>query len=220
MGQTRENLGPWKGKLKGKKLWIVGSGPSLDDVDVGLLAGRHIFALNGAIQLFVDRKRYPDAWWLFWDLRAFNQIWPHIEEDWGVIRAIVHKRAMENTRHLRCSGRFIAYVREAFPTQRTVIETALLIGDYMGYDEIYLAGVDFAAKIGQAYHKPLEWKPCHFWDRKGDPARCGSFRTMLKAIQEVLKKLKTPVFQTSPIFPDKKLMPYVDFEEAIRRTNG
>ena len=102
-----------------------------------------------------------------------------------------------------------------------MIETALMIVDFLGFDEVYMAGVDFAIKEHQPYSKHFDWKVCHFWDSRKPGTDCKSCRDMLRAFKAVLARLKkSKIFHTSPIFLEKGVVPYLPFDEAIIRAGA
>lgn len=220
-GQVRENIGPLQDTCEGSVAWIVGTGTSLDDIDVGQLEGQFIIALNAAYELFLDRKKYPDAWWLFWDIRAYTELWNRIGPKVNRVQAFLHKRALESLRSLRCNGRYVEFSSTAFKSDRTVIETALLIVDFLGFDEAYMAGVDFAVKEHQPYAQSFSWKQCHFWDASKRGTKSKSCRDMLTAFKKVHARLKkTKIFHTSPLFPEEGVIPYLSFDEAVERAEA
>lgn len=204
-GQFREEIGGLRNTCGGETLWIVGAGPSLDDVDLGALKGEYIFALNSAGIFFGDRRKFPNAWWVWWDLRAYREIWPHMQKDH--VQAIVHKRGNEMMRSHKGSGRFIYYKGESlFKPVRTVLETALLIGEFLGFDRANLVGVDgMVARDGKPYCSMVnEWKRCHFMDT----ARRSSWQMSARAFGHAMHDLIVSgrikhmcIYQTSPIYP-------------------
>ena len=219
-GQWREKLGPLKDKFRKNKCWICGTGPSLDDVDLSLLGDRRIFALNAAITLFSNHKHFKDVWWVFWDLRAYHESWNRTGRLMKIIRAFVHKRALEVTRSLRISGHYVEYEGNIFKPKRTVLETALRVVDYLGFEEVYMVGIDFAVRPMQPYATELMWKNCFFWDFKTQK-ECKSVVEMLEAMRAFKPELNNvKVFQTSPLFPDTELFPYIPYEDALKRTKS
>ena len=205
--QMREDLGPLQDSMRGERVWIVGSGPSLDDVDLMRIRGEYIFALNAAYTLFRDARTYGRAWWLWWDMRVYREVFPRmIGEDkrqWPVLRAILHKNGMENMRSYRGQSRTIVYPREErFRPKRTVAETALLIADFLGFNDAYLVGIDgLVARGDQPYAKLLSWKRCHFMntERRGSWQKShAAFRPAIAAAMERIERMR--IWQTSSLY--------------------
>lgn len=213
--QIRDNLRMWANKYRSQRCVILGAGPSLDDVDLSLLQGEFILALNAAYSLVWDFKL---AWWVFYDMRALLELWPRITEEKRRVQAFVHKRGLEQMRSYRGPGHYVEFGSVAYNRKRTVLETALLIADTLGFEEVILVGVDFAVKPNQAYCKALSWKKPYFWTPSQD-TRCPSCEEMLKVMREFMydKRLNTirQVFQTSPLFPDKELWQFVPFDQVF-----
>lgn len=54
---ARLNIRDWKGRFQGKRVWIVGSGPSLDKTPLDMLEGEYSFGINRIASVF-DRNTW------------------------------------------------------------------------------------------------------------------------------------------------------------------
>lgn len=221
-GQFRENLAPLQGSCNGLRAWIVGSGSSLDNVPIKRLGGEYIFALNGSIELFTNVRQYPDAWWVWWDIRSYRHVWPRLEKQWDRVQTIIHKRGMEVMRQHRGAGRYICYGSdEAFKPARTVLETAMVLVDFLGFDEAVMVGVDGfrARKDGRPYCSSLADKECHFMDVEQPKSFRRSAAQFDQAVDKVRTKLNhTRFIQTSPLYPDNGIFHRETLEEVFNRS--
>jgi hypothetical protein len=212
-------------EFKGQRCWILGSGPSLDAIDLKKIGNDHILALNAAVTLVADSRRHQNVWWVYRDVRIVNEVFPVLWKcPWRNWRVITHKRAfaaLRDTgvwRHRSC--RAFIYPIEAIIHQKTVAEDAIQLAAILGFSEAYLVGIDCAAKDGKPYAKSLTWKECHFVDPKKppvtEPMACKSMAAGLEALKSKLNGT-IKVFNTSPIAPP--IFPKIDFEEAVALRN-
>jgi len=219
--QMRRKLGPLQDSCKGKCVWILGSGPTLDDCDISRMSGDYIFALNSSYTFVWDHKMFNDAWWLLFDLRAYSELKERVKKI-PLVKALVCKKSLEQMRELRNGGQYVEFVKLRFEPERSIVETALLIADFLGFDEAYMVGVDgFVPRDGVPYCKAIdEWKKCHFMDKTLPDSWKGSSRDIVKALKAVKERLsRLEVFQTSTAFPEP-IFQQISFEEALKRSEA
>ncbi len=63
----------WKDCYKGETAWILGSGPSLDELNPSKVRGAYSFALN----LTILMEDYRQSWWVCRDGRCMMK-WCHL----------------------------------------------------------------------------------------------------------------------------------------------
>lgn len=220
-GQFREKIGPLEGSCKGLQCFVVGSGPSLDDVNLASLKGKYILALNAAILKFTSVRSYPDAWWVWYDSRAYREMWERVTSGWNRIQCLTHKKGMEDMRGHKGGGRYIEYVKDEFRPERSVVETAILLAQFLGFSEVVLVGIDgMQGRDGEPYAKGLS-KPCHFM-QQGDQASCRrSSESMVQALDRLNERMaergRVPrIIQTSELYPRRDQFEFLPFDEAVR----
>lgn len=220
-GQFRDEIGVFQDSCKGMRVWIIGAGPTLDDVPIKTFEGEYVFALNAAATLFKNFRKFPDAWWLWWDQRTYREVWPKLN-DWQRVQTIVHKKGMEMLRAHRGSGRFLSYgTGDQFKPKRTVAETALLIADFLGFDEAVLVGVDglSAKENNEPYCKAINpWKDCHFMKRDKPRSWKNSAQQFDTAMENVLPRIvRMRVIQTSSLYPNRERFVCASIDEVLAR---
>jgi hypothetical protein len=195
-------------RYEGQRCWVVGSGPSLDGLDLSRLGDENVIALNAAITLFQDRRRHPNTWWMIRDARAYDEVYPRLGK-LRFLKLIVsqkgYKRFKESGIWKQLSGQAFVFDVARYIHRRTVAEDAIQIAAYMGFEEVNLLGIDCAIRDNQHYAKALSWKDCHFHDERADvvvgvrPVQ--AMVDALAALPKDLGELLPKVYQASPLFP-------------------
>lgn len=217
-GQFTENLGPLKDCCKGAGLWIVGSGPSIDQHDLSKLDGQYVFALNASI-LFTAALN-AEVWWIYWDNRVFYELRsrlfalkPHVK----MLRAIVNRRGEAQMREYRGQSRFIRYSDQSFKPDRSVLEVALKLAKHLGFDEVYTLGIDgFVDDEGRGYCNDLNWKQVRFINPAKPKLRSNSTRDFMKSLSAL--ELGYDVFRVSDLFPSDGPFVSAEFDECLKRS--
>ena len=202
-------VGPQK-EFQGRRLFIVGSGPSLDDLDLSILDGQNVWALNASATLFADR---PGLFWLFRDTRTVGQVLPRLKS-WRQLRVLTTVRGFSD---LECqtkrSRRAYIYDHQSVVHHRTVAEDALQLARRAGATDAVLVGVDCSAPAGVPYAKALMWKPCAWYDVKKPVAESKACASMLKALRDLAPSLHGfPVYSTSR---SCDAFPYIELAHAV-----
>lgn len=216
---TQGSLELLRGKFKGQRVWIVGSGPSVDDVDLKRLRGEHIIALNASIVLFANSALYPNTHWLYRDLRAFRETFPKlVEAKWRCWKLITHDRGfycMKDTNiWKRHSVAAHLYALSGLVHQRTISEDALQIANYLEFAEAYLLGVDCAVRDGRYYCKALDgWKESHCWNKAKPVPEPKFAKAMGDALEALKPKLTLKVFNVSSFA--RPIFEYRDFNDLF-----
>jgi len=219
--QFREMIGPLQGSCRGLRCYIVGTGPTMDDVNLSKLRGQYIMALNGAVLKFTNLRSYPDAWWVWYDARAYRELWSRVKDQWRRIQCIIHKKGMEDMRSHLGAGRYVEYVKDNFRASRTVAETAILLCQFLGFSEVVLVGIDgMQARDGIPYASGFEWKHCRFMTAGQQESCQKSSAQMVQAFEDLKEKLadrgRVPrIIQTSVAYPVRDQFEFVPFDKIV-----
>ncbi len=195
MKPLQEEIETLKGGSCGLTAWILGSGPSLDDMVDEPGHNVDCFALN----LTVLMRKWKRCSWISRDGRALKQCRDKIRKDGN--------KQQINLLFTDFAGTIRAYdlgfkqdelfqvfdTRKLFYTTETVLVYALQVVDYLGYDEIILSGVDLCDPGGKTYAKEIDWK------LKGHlGARFHRFKRQRVQVAEVISTMRAKVRTTSP----------------------
>lgn len=181
--------------------WVIGSGSSLDKMDLSLIR-RPILAVNMAVILF------PICWWTVRDPRV-----------WGRMRKSKHLFHAE----IFFDGRnFAKIVQEQFRDQideyvpgpkvflgSTVVVSAIQILELLGFEGIMLAGIDLATIDGRAYSRGTAF----LQKRLSDSQSLKLYGRHRRSLMELREKMQAFVATTSKSTAD--IFPYVAYENAV-----
>lgn len=161
---------------EGKRCFVLGNGPSLKDVDLGLLENEYVFTVN-KITNHNDFAKLKTNYH-FWADPVFFQLSPEREEDMELLNSFLKIKTKDN--NPIC---FLPYYAHEFVEQfglekelainyyagelffyddmqadidftkitysyQTVVQYAIAMAIYMGFSEIYLLGCDTTGIIG------------------------------------------------------------------------
>ncbi|MGN0483213.1 MAG: 6-hydroxymethylpterin diphosphokinase MptE-like protein [Lachnospiraceae bacterium] len=143
-----------------ERCFIIGNGPSLKAEDLDLLKGEFCFAANRIFKIFGETSWRPDCY-LCVDNNVLRdiqkevahlhvpQIFIHMEgKKFGIQNPYSSITYINNyypylvDRYKRTQVKFSKDVAHHFVAGETVVYTAIQLALYMGFDEIYLLGVD------------------------------------------------------------------------------
>jgi len=191
----------WKNCRKGETAWILGSGPSLDELDPSQV-GENRFALN----LTILMDKYRSSWWVCRDGRCMKK-WigsnrhKAIGEDRRQVDLLfTDKIGNDRIRSLKVNRKMIREIvnsGEQFRTGETVLVYALQVADYMGFSDIILAGIDLCDPEGVAYAEEINWQ--HHFTIK---ARAPRYKRMRKEVSYLSTALNARVRTVSPHLQD------------------
>lgn len=203
-------------EFKGRRLFVVGSGPSMNDVDLSLLEGQHVWALNAAATLFTDTTRFPDATWMFRDRRAIPQIAPKLA-GWKRWRVVTTDKCYAQIEHNgpRVSMTTYKYREPWVHHERTVAEDAIQIARKVGFVDVVLVGVDCAVPAGRPYAEALMWKPCSWYDPAHPVEQSKACASMLGALKRLAESGRLKGFKVYSTSRSCDAFPYVELEHAV-----
>ncbi len=146
------SLSAFEGRHRGEDCFILGNGPSLNRTDLSLLAGKHCFGLN---KIYLMQRRQPLALSYLVSVNPFV-VSQSLDEfaSLGVTTFLPAERCRRGVlrhRHfqpIRARDRFNFNPRMSgnFGQGHTVTYVALQIAFAMGFERVFLVGVDHSFK--------------------------------------------------------------------------
>lgn len=156
----------FRNRHKGKRCFVVATGPSLTLKDVEALKGEYTFAVNSCFRIF-DKTDWRPTYYVITDPQFIRDMGSELEKQdseiacafcgkevpWnkeGVLRLNASKR-YQNLPEKGLLRRMIDSAQDNFMSRdvsrgvvsgHSVIFTVLQIAEYMGFSEIYLLGTD------------------------------------------------------------------------------
>lgn len=148
----------YKNKYKGETCFIIGNGPSLRAEDLDKLVGKHCFAANGIYKMYPFTAWRPEFYFAQ-DAEVTQKI---LMEDIGkVVESVIFtsinspllgfEKKYENIRYTRLyyeedngMPKFSSECDKVLNISRTVTYSMLQMAAYMGFETIYLLGIDCA----------------------------------------------------------------------------
>ncbi|SKB70548.1 hypothetical protein SAMN05660226_02786 [Parapedobacter luteus] len=165
----RPHLAKFKDIHKGQDCFIIGNGPSLNQTDLNLLNGYHVFGLNKIHLIFEKYPRLKLSYHVTVNPLVIEQIQREVEEgvfDCPTFLSYQGSKGVnfssKNVYKLLTCGKWSFYknVMEPINEGYTVTYVAMQLAYYMGYKNVFLVGVDHNfSQVG---------KPNELQDFKGD----------------------------------------------------
>lgn len=190
-----DNLGPWpslKDKYKGKRIFLLGNGPSLNQTELFLLKDEYTMCFN-RVNLMLERLNWIPNFYVMTDDLLIKDMYKEVISDIVPIvdfaffpdihpsNVNVRKRIGEH-KNVFYLNTDIPEFRKDLPNcgiNKTVINAGMQIAAYLGFTEIYLLGVDMSFGNQQVKkNNSRDWKaqkdddPNHF-----DPRYFGKGRS-------------------------------------------
>lgn len=190
-----ENVSDYHDLYKGKRCFILGNGPSLNQTDLSLLKDEYTFGCNKISLLYEKRHWHPsfyvmvssDIWRLDWldaVRKSIDLDIPCFLRDVYINETIENfyqtARALDNVYFLNCEGARKGYpypdsywsydISKKSTKWGTILLTCIQIATYMGFEEIYLLGCDLGfskADQGEIVNFDPEYNPVNY-DSNGD----------------------------------------------------
>lgn len=161
------NINQLKNIGEGKRIFLVGNGPSLNDMNLDLLEGEYSLAMN-RISLIYPKTKWRPTYYIFTSSNCHDPRWGHewsqsilsaSSEDktlpiiWRRYKNEIEKRAgtlpdktiyldslSENS--IGSPGAFSTNAEERLDKSGTTMNIALQLAYYMKFSEVYLVGCD------------------------------------------------------------------------------
>ena len=161
--QSNECLNALKGKYKGRRCFVLGNGPSLTASDLDMLKGEITFASNAIYKIFSETSWRPTYYAIFDEgvgaregmlenASKLDCIKFFREQGYLVYRKAAGKNCYIHTWHSRKyldDPHFSENLTSGLYTIATVTYSMIQIARWMGFDEIYLLGMDNKYKFSQ-----------------------------------------------------------------------
>jgi len=197
-------------KLVRNFCWIVGSGPSLDTIDLECLGDDPIFACNAAITYVCKHKDcWPNLWWIFNNSSAYRWSCEKLG-DWKPRSVSLYRQTYHHVKH---KDAYFYDDVEAFPNHTTA-ETMIRLAHHMGIKTAILLGVDCDKTAKESYAKGLMYAKC-IYNMPGNDRRDEYFSNFQRGIRLTLEDLGDMKLVTcSSMYPDKTI-PYIPFETLM-----
>ena len=159
--QNFETLKNIKGKFSGQRCFIVGNGPSLNELDLSLLVNEHCFLFNGAYEL-IEKYQFKKAYLAIEDRLVmedhcenvnrleYTTFIPsdlmHLVESASIVETFFSRSSSE------ISKTWPPFVdpssdRPVFYWGGTVAYYGIQLAAWMGFSECYIVGVDLTYSI-------------------------------------------------------------------------
>ena len=154
----------YRNKFKGKRCFVVGNGPSLNTLDLSLLENEYSFGVNG-IFYKTEEMGYKPTFYVVEDIHVVNDnidainkyeaehkffpsiYWPKIRNNSRTIFFNMNRSFYESTSSYYTIPRFSADCSERIYCGQSVTIINLQLAYYMGFEEVYLVGMDFSYQI-------------------------------------------------------------------------
>ena len=148
-----------QGKFRGKRCFVIGNGPSLKPSDLDMIAGEYSFGTNKIYNIY-DKTSWRPTFYICMDSMSIAEEIAdesdRIQADYCFINYQQSKRFDNEKKIYFCNAnpRYVINIwgddKVTFSTDcatmidnaRTVTYTAIQLAAYMGFEEIYLLGVD------------------------------------------------------------------------------
>ena len=182
------NLKKYKDIHKGKRVFLIGNGPSLKDTELDLIKGEYSIAMNGISEIFGKTKWRP-SYYVYTSTMIENKDWENVwskfvdnvlKED--IIKAFIWRRfsriindkynniewlnnVTDNKGNYLISEKWWPKnIEERIDKSATTMNVALQLANYMGFNEIILLGCDLMkestdVKNDQNHFCKLYYKP-------------------------------------------------------------
>lgn len=222
---TEDNLAKillLKNKYKGKRCFIIGGSPSLEQLDLTKLTDEITFSVNRGYKM-VDKGLKHTKYHIMADIHSFqdDNIASEIPNDFSDEFLIYGGIDFPDERLKTTYFDFVAHADYIFQddlqkpllTRGTVIIFALQIAYYMGFSDIYLIGVDldFSKIKGHAYKETVG----EIERQSGESVKMQDI--MLNSIQDCVGFLTSHgvnIYNASPV-GRMDCMPRVKYEELF-----
>lgn len=194
----------YKGLHRGKRLFILASGPSLNQCDLSQLNRRITMGLNRSVLV------YPETYYhCVMDQRLFD-LYGDLLQKTRQLFTVEGRPFGIRLKNLAAEG-FSWDLAEGIYTGYTIAYFALQLAVYMGFEEVFYVGLDLRH----------EGRHTHFFGRDEASAthEQTEFPKMAKMLQRAARLLENHpirIYNCSPI-SNVDCFPHLPFEEAVRR---
>ena len=148
-------------RYQDKRCFIIGNGPSLNNLDLSKLAKEYTFGMN-KIFLLYDRIDWRPSFYTLLDWRIGPSVAPHITELADSVKFLPYRfRGLFpkdsstywfTTRPVfdDIDDQFSPDIAKGIPSKGTILMTAIQIAFFLGFRDIYLIGADTSYTIPES----------------------------------------------------------------------
>lgn len=168
VGPDKDSIRSLKDKFKGKRCFIVGNGPSLNKMDLSFLKDEYSFAVNGIFYKTREMGFKPtfytveDTHVMMDNVEAINEydteykFFPTIYKKFlknrkNTIFFNMNRGFYEESSDNYCIPRFSSDCSKRLYCGQSVTIINLQLAFYMGFEEVYLIGMDFSYVIPKEF---------------------------------------------------------------------
>jgi hypothetical protein len=215
-------IAPERGKLAGAKVFVLGNGPSLRELDLSRLVGQRVIGMNASTLLEASAGFVSD-FYVVSDARflehpekrpcATNLLHPSTQR---VLRADLREVDEESLRadtlYVRAIARngFSNDLERGYYFGCTTTMLAVQLAAYLGCRSIYLLGCDFK------YNGPTPRFYAEAIPQEPDPFLSVQLWNLRNAYRE-LERIGVGLFHCTPDSNLAPYLPFCDFDEALTR---
>lgn len=196
--------------------WVLGSGPSLDTVDLDLLEGEHVFAVNASAVYSYSAACAATTWWVVNNVGAVEDSCDRVPAPWRMIACERCRRVIEP--RAEKVAEVVYYTKsENFPFHTTV-ESAMSAAARTGFKRIVLIGVDCDPTVEYVYAERARHQQCIYNQKERRYEYMGRFVSSIERWALVhIRELA--VYTTSSVFPGK-FINHVPYDWATKVFRG
>ncbi len=197
-------LTDFKGIHQGKRLFILASGPSLEELDLTLLNKRIVMGLNRSFFKY-ENTHYHCCM----DTRLFD-LYPKELKRTRYLFTLPDRPFGIELKLLGSEG-FSWDLEEGIYSGYTISYFALQVALYMGFEEIFFLGLDLKNQGRQTHFFGHD-----FHSANHNTTEFPKMIKMLNAASRILKTKQTKIYNCSPV-SSLTCFPHISFEEAVAR---
>lgn len=186
----RQDMIQYKDRYKGKRCFIIGNGPSLNEKDLDLIEREYSFAANRIYKIF-EKTSWRPTFYCVQDMNVASEMGREIEiplacaehsffrmksfeytekitKSFSNVSYVPIVECLDNVDKIKFSDKADRYLYDGW----TVTYMAIQLAVYMGFNEIYLIGVDhsfpFELKRDGKIHVIDKNRAAHFYETAQD----------------------------------------------------
>jgi hypothetical protein len=201
--------------------FIVGSGPSLDEIpytDFGRIQQFPVFAVNAAASLFVWYQYRIN--WVFKNLSAFRKTKDRCMDS-RIKKIFTRTRNVDTVQSFYRNGSlsvvgFDEDQGEAF-SKHTTATAAARVAHHVGHRRLVLVGMDYTPTEGKPYAKRLKYQRCIYELPAKQEEYFGNFEKDWQILKDELTD--TEIINCSPVSKDR-VFPYRPLQNVLKEVEN
>lgn len=154
----RSRLSSLCNRYQGERCFVIGNGPSLNEIDLSKLAKERTFGVN-KIYLLFDRIAWRPSFYTVLDWRMGSAVAPYVRDMPASLKFIPNRfrgffPASDSTYWFTTrpvldsiEDQFRIDITNGIPSKGTILMTAIQMAFFLGFRDIYLIGVDASYSV-------------------------------------------------------------------------